>query len=720
MNFFKKCVTATIGWGLLATTLLAQDYMDNALYVKFKETSSVSAKKFQRDVVPIESLNLKLSEKKMVQNGFHREAFSLSLFEDAFLDRTFKICFDSSANINKIIRMLESDPNVELVERVPIFKLFSVNPAKSVPNDPYWPAVGGIEYLWYLKMIHAEEAWDLQQGTPNIKVAVVDGAVWGEHPELNIPSNLQYDAVYRKVGNSAPDYSNQDAECTTLYSSGNTDPCPVYSWSHGTHCAGVIGARNNDNVGIASLASGVTLMGVRATSAGNQEYVTHGYEGLRWAAENGAKVISCSWGGSTGGGDVGQAILKVAYNRNITIVAAAGNDNTSDHGEPAGTLYTLTVGSVDQNKSKSYFSNYGNWVDILSPGGSSTTENKGVGIVSTTYCKSQSLRLTKKIDEFNDQYYDEMSGTSMATPLVASLCALMLSKDSTLTPDQIKDILQNTSTPANTSLFQPLAGIIDAQAAIQAVETAKFDAPVENLKVDSADLDTVWIQWSLPKGNTHEIEGYRVFCNGAIFDSCTTETNRAVFPVPSGKNRFQVGVIYKDGYISTRKETRYISPEIYRITATSVPRGSGTIEGEGRYSEQTSVTLKAIPNDGYKFLYWKRVGNSSILSTRPEFSFRALGNYTYAAYFEENVANEENDASSFALVPNPAKEQIKISAPSPIRQISVCDLQGRVIKRVKNVNATEWTIDVENLENGTYIILLKTDTGNLQQKFLKI
>lgn len=159
MKLLKKIATALIGFGLLAAgSLHAQDYLDNALYVKFKETSSVSAKKFQREVIPFESLNLKISEKKMVENGFHREATSMSLFDDPFLDRTFTIRFDNTNNIEKIIRMLESDPNVELVERVPVFKLFSNNAPKSVPNDPYYEAVDGIEYLWYLKMINAEKA----------------------------------------------------------------------------------------------------------------------------------------------------------------------------------------------------------------------------------------------------------------------------------------------------------------------------------------------------------------------------------------------------------------------------------------------------------------------------------------------------------------------------------------------------------------------------------
>ncbi|MBD5387956.1 S8 family serine peptidase [bacterium] len=722
MNFLKKSVIAMIGMILMTASLCAQDYLDNALYVKFKETSSVSAKKFQRDVVPVEYLQLKLSDKKMVQNGFHREAYSLSLFDDAFLDRTFKICFDSTVNIHKIIRLLEKDPNVELVERVPMFKLFSKNTAKTVPNDPYYPPFEGKELLWYLKMVNAEGAWALQQGDSNIKVAVVDGAIWGEHPELQIPSKYQYDATTRTVGSSKPPYGQQNLKCSTIYSNNNqSDPCPPYSWSHGTHCAGVAGAKNNDGVGIASLAGGVTLMGIKATDLQHPDNVLDGYEGIRWALQNGAKVISCSWGGSTGGGDVGNSILRACYSRNVTVVAAAGNDNINDKGEPASSMYVITVGSVDENKAKSSFSNYGNWVDILAPGGSALESNGGVGIISSTFCLAQSLRLYKDIHEFDDKYYDEMSGTSMATPLVASLCGLMLSKDSTLTPAQIKYLLQSSSQKVDNPFFSPIAGIIDAEAAIKAVMETTFDAPVDNLTVSNTLADTVWLKWDRPSDASHEILGYRVLCNGTIIDSCTTETSFKYFSAPGGKNIYLVGVLYKDGVVSPYTEVRAVSPEFVRISTMANPRNGGTISGAGNYAKGATATLSAIPNEGYKFLHWKRMGSNSVLSPRPTYTFRVSEAAYYTAYFEnENVANEQEENQTFSLTPNPAHEQVKISSPALINRISVVDLQGRTVKQIDHVNASEYTLDVQGLENGTYVISLQTQNGNLQQKFVKL
>ncbi|MCM1169028.1 MAG: S8 family serine peptidase [Bacteroides sp.] len=727
MNFLKRIVISALGFGLLSTLSFSQDYMDNALYVKFKETSSVSAKKFQRDVVPIEYLQLKMSNKKMVNNGFHREARSMSLFDNAFLDRTFQIQFDSTVNINKIIRLLESDPNVELVERVPVFKLFSVDPAKSeAPNDPYWSPVDGKEMLWYLKMINAEGAWALQQGDSNIKVAVVDGAVWGEHPDLEIPLKYQHDATGEsRDGSSAPTYKgNQNDICSTLYAPEGSpdDPCPVYSWSHGTHCAGIVGAKNNNGVGISSLASGVTLLGIKATKVYAPGSVSAGYEGIRWAAQNGAKVISCSWGGSTGGSDVGNALLRTCYNTGITIVAAAGNDASQDKGEPASSMYVITVGSVDENRQKSSFSNYGNWVDILAPGGSASRQNGNVGIVSTTYCQSQSLRLYKNISEFNDKYYDEMSGTSMATPLVSSLCALMLSKDSTLTPGQIRYILQNTSksNAATNAVFTPLAGIIDAEAAIKAVSETVFDAPVENLTVASTVADTIWLKWDAPSNPTHRILGYDVFCNGVLIDSCTPETSTKYYSTPGGQNVYLVGVVYEDNVVSIRREVRRIGPEMFKINVMASPHVGGTVTGDGTYAEGSIVTLSAIPNDGYVFLEWGRLGSDEVFGTRPTITRRVKEQVTYVARFKKGVANEQESEQTFSLTPNPARDNVKIGSPALIERITVVDLQGRTLRQIDKVNAMEYTLDVQSLENGTYIVMLKTQNGTLQQKFVKL
>lgn len=722
MKLFKKIVFLLAGCGLMSSALLqAQEYLDNALYVKFKETSSVSAKKLQRDVVPIEALNLKIASRKADKFGLHREANSLQLFDNPVLDRTFRIQFDSTKDIEKIIRLLENDPNVEYVERIPIARTMAVTPSpKSIPDDPYYQKINGVEYQWYLKMINAEEAWSMQQGDSNIIAAIVDGAIWANHPELNIPVSRQYNAGTLTPGNSNPPYSNQDLTCTKLYAStpNEDDPCPPYSWSHGTHCAGVVGAKNNNGIGIASLASGVTLLAVAANLPQYPDNVVGGYEGIRWAAQKGAKVISCSWG-SVGDGAIGDEILRSCYDQNIVIVAAAGNDSKDEMNMPASSPYVISVGSVDENQVRSNFSNYGAWVDIAAPGGTSEANNRYTGIISTTYCKSQSLRL-RGISTFNDQYYDEMSGTSMATPLVASLCALMLSKDNTLTPIQIKNLLQNsaTETPINRNFFTPLAGIINAGAALRAIDEAKFDAPVENLTITKNILDSVWFRWDPPVGNAHNLLGYRVYRNGTVLDSLTTATDCLDSLAPSGTVVYQVAALYEDDFFSVRKEARLSIPAFYTITLRWSPAAGGTVTGAGKYRENAVATISAQANEGYKFLRWTR--NGKVVSERPDYSFRVTSNQIYAAIFSAETANENKGESLVEIIPNPVRNLLKVSSPVPVQRLRICDLQGRLLLEAEGGNNTETTLNVESLRAGNYVLLMETTEGTFSKKFVKL
>lgn len=709
---------------LLLGSSLGQEakYLDNALYVKFKESSGISAKNFNQKAVPFEKLNLAVNKMKGVSFGFHREAFSMRLFDNPILEKTFTIRFDSTQKIEQLIELLENDPNVEFVERVPIFKTMAIQPSAKenfVPDDPFYNMNGEIDYQWYLRMIDAEGAWAIQpEGDPSIKVGVVDGAIWGEHPELNIPSSRQSNVGMGTDGNSAPPEDvDQNEVCTTLYASEEVPhPCPSYSWSHGTHCAGVIGAKN-DTTGMASIASGVTLIAAAAHLPQYPESVINAYEGIAWAAEQGAKVINCSWGiaGETDS-DIGNAILKECFDNNIVIVAAAGNENTDKKSSPAASIYTISVGSVDADNKRSYFSNYGTWVNITAPGGF----DGDLSILSSTFCQNQSMRL-RGDHTFDGLYYDEMSGTSMATPLVAGLCALMLSRNPDLTPEEIRDILQNTSTfnPSNQTYFMPIAGTINAKAALEAVDNMKFDEPVRNLKLDERRMDSIWFSWEAPENNTHEIIGYRVMRNGTIIDSCTSHTEFFDSLAPSGALAYMVSVIYEEGYTSVRKELRVTIPNIYKCSVSITPLDGGTVTGTGKYTEKAIVTLKAKPNPGYRFKQW--FGPSGLESTEETYSFPITADVHYYASFEKESANSDlNSYDCVSISPNPTKDLIRIESGVPIKNIWICTLSGHILRNIETKGLYSTEISLESFKSGIFLIKIQTETGVLTQKVVKI
>lgn len=340
-----------------------------------------------------------------------------------------------------LLSLTETKSWIAYVEEVPKYDFFHT------PNDLN-------SKQWYLQKINAELAWDDFKGDPAIVVAVVDNAIRLDHEDLipvlwknsnDIPGN----GIDDDLNGYVDDYDGWDA----ADNDNNPNPplpLPSNKFNHGTHCAGIVGAKTNNSIGIASLAYNVRIMPVKiGTNSGGS--LINSYKGIEYAITNGAKVISMSWGGFAGPYNTEQLMFNYAYRQGIICIAAAGNSNTDAPAYPANYEYVISVGATDENDLKATFSNYGARTDIMAP---------GVDIWSSTANSTSS--------------YDYMSGTSMATPLVASLAALMLSKDSLLSPEQVEGCIKSTA--INIDNLNPAypgnlgAGRIDAAAALKCVK----------------------------------------------------------------------------------------------------------------------------------------------------------------------------------------------------------------------------------------------------------
>jgi len=437
--------------GLRAQTL-DPNYIDGHLYFKF-----VDSYDFQFRVN--EDTEIDPSEMKQYANLFGEYGVTLItrplyIFNDPFLERVIRLEFTQYKRINEFIAALEALPEIEYAERIPLPKLLY--------NDPYYSGSWGMSagpYQWNLTMIDAEGAWAAQVASSDIKVAVVDGAVWGGHPDLQIASSnmCSYANGRASVGNSAPPESvSQTTNCSAYNFDHNN--CPAYDWSHGTHCAGMVAAKNNNGIGISSIGggdgtsgSGLTLMGVRA--ANDNDELNYTSNGVSWAINNGADVVSMSFGGPASSYSDRQ-MFQTAYNNGVVLVAAAGNyGNYAPTGYtvnqivyPAGYSTVISVASVNYGGRLSTFSEYGEGrADIAAPGGFYSASESGYNnILSTTYCKNQYNRLNGNT-ALSGTNYDGMQGTSMACPTVAGLCGLMLSAYPQMTPAQVKNCLQSTA-----------------------------------------------------------------------------------------------------------------------------------------------------------------------------------------------------------------------------------------------------------------------------------
>ncbi|MEG4105908.1 S8 family serine peptidase [Microcoleus sp. S13_C5] len=286
---------------------------------------------------------------------------------------------------------------------------------------PALPDRGGNS--WSLDLINAPEVWNQNITGNGIVVAVVDSGVDYTHPDLD--ENIWRNAG-EIAGNGIDDDGNgyiDDIRGWDFVASDN-NPMDLDFYGHGTHIAGAIAAEQN-NFGITGVAPNAKIMPVRVLSAFGSGNPNNVAAGIRYAADNGANVINLSLGNEFVPSNVINNAIEYANNKGSVVVMAAGNAGVDQPDYPARNAdrWGIAVGSIDINGS----------MDDDSNRAGSTPLNylvaPGVDIYSTT--------------PYNT--YDTLTGTSMATPQVAGVAALVLSANPTLTPAQVEQILTTTA-----------------------------------------------------------------------------------------------------------------------------------------------------------------------------------------------------------------------------------------------------------------------------------
>ena len=266
------------------------------------------------------------------------------------LDRWVVIRVGNATNITTEIEKYSMSDMVEVVQ--PDY-LMSVD---LVSNDPYYSSSGswGQQYpdLYGLHKIDAGHAWDVTTGSNDVIVAVVDTGVDYTHPDL--AANMWTDAT----GHHGYDFVNHDNY-------------PMDDNGHGTHCAGIIGAVGNNGLGVVGVNWHTKIMAVKALDATGSGGSSTLASGLCWAADNGADVISNSWGpgGRAPSIPIFEDAIRYAYSQGCIIVFAAGNsnDNVAFY-SPANMPEVITVAASDYNDNRASFSNWGDNIVVSAPG----------------------------------------------------------------------------------------------------------------------------------------------------------------------------------------------------------------------------------------------------------------------------------------------------------------------------------------------------------------
>ena len=359
-----------------------------------------------------------------------------------------KVNIPQAMRVNALVNLL-TDPNVEYV--VPNIRIQSFKPIEGLATKTQWA----------IDKVQAAKAWQrCNKGSKNVVLAVIDTGIDSKHPNL-APNTI---AGYDFAGNDA-------------------DPMDEVGQNpgHGTHCAGIVGATGLVDGGIVGISPEISMMPIRFLDKNGSGDLFNGAKSVDYAVQQKVDVISASWGMTVPAGQESQIqpILEAigrAEQAGIPFVVAAANDgknNDKTNVQPANAPYSnvIAIAASDNNDAKPSWSNYGRAkVAIAAP---------GADIMST----------------IPGNQYKSLSGTSMATPLVAGLVALIKAQDKSLTPTQIKSLLQSTG--AKVAIETACDCRVDALGAVETVKSQKmfispFAATVEIGK--TVQFETVYGQ----------------------------------------------------------------------------------------------------------------------------------------------------------------------------------------------------------------------------------
>lgn len=445
--------------------------------------------------------------------------------------KRIKIPFDKT--VPEMVELYGKDPLVEYAE--PNYLAY----AYWTPNDTFY------SFQWHFPQINMPSAWDIQGGgDPGIIVTVLDTGVAYE----------DYGSYQR-----APDLAGTNF--LPGYDFVNNDFHPNDDEGHGTHVTGTIAQTTNNSLGVAGIAFDCSIMPVKVLGADGSGTYQQIADGVYYAVDNGAMVINCSLGGSSSSSTMYNAV-RYAYDNDVVFVAATGNDN-SIIGYPARYDECIAVGAVDINKIRAYYSNYGTGMELMAPGGDTSVDLNGDGYVDGVLQQTFSGGDPTLFD------YWFWQGTSMSTPHVTGVVALMLSRGARGV-ESIRNTLHSTAEDLGTPGYDTVYGygLIDAAAALSAVENVILE--VDPSSLDFGEVGT----------NSSKIMTFRAYNAGTGILSGTISDNRDWIAV--SLTSFEGN----DNTISVTVDTNGLTESLTPYTGTVTVSSNG-----GTKTAEVSVTV---------------------------------------------------------------------------------------------------------------------------------
>ncbi len=419
-------------------------FMPGQVIVKLKTNTAVGASSAAQANTAIDTLSKKYKAVR-AEKAFKSSATatagaaSASVAPKAALENVFVLNFDKNADVNGLVGNLRAEAQVAYAEPNYIYT------TSFVPNDPFYASSNswgqGFDDLYGLKKMAMAAAWDVNKGAQTV-VAVVDTGLDFTHPDIQGNIWINADEVANNGidddnNGFVDDVSGYDFIGTTTTNpnspGANPDNDPSDGQGHGTHVSGTIAATGNNGIGVIGVAPQTKIMPVKGLDDSGSGLATTLANALIYAADNGADVINNSWGGYGNSSLINDAVA-YAYAQGAVLVAAAGNENNpAEWPHPSKLPQVISVAALDHNDVDAPFSNWGAKVDVGAPG------------VSTLSLLAANSAFAIFGQGVVGQNYLQISGTSMAAPHVSGLAALLISKNPTLSQEQVRHIITQTA-----------------------------------------------------------------------------------------------------------------------------------------------------------------------------------------------------------------------------------------------------------------------------------
>jgi len=392
------------------------------------------------------------------------------------LGRIYRVAVGAGTDsqLQELLEAYRRQPDVEYAE------LNHVIAICAEPDDPQYPQ------QWGTRKIGSSEAWDTCRGSVEVVVAVIDTGVDYNHRDIQANMWVNEAELHGQAG--VDDDGNGYIDDIHGYNFAYNNADPMDDHGHGTSVAGIIAAVGNNGMDIAGVCWSARIMPLKILGADGEGTEADAAPAIYYAADNGADVISSSWG-SPDESQVIKDALAYARRRGVIVVAAAGNESSSKLFYPAAYSGVIAVAATDTTDKRWYLSSYGDWVDIAAPG-HDILSLRAAGASSGTIQDAFTMRL---------------SGTSMAAPHVTGTCALLLAANPFLTYEEVEELVLSRGDSI-------AAGICSSNSRVNVARALQGAVPPEGfVRLDRAvysqddEIEILLADWDLRNAGTQSV-----------------------------------------------------------------------------------------------------------------------------------------------------------------------------------------------------------------------